>query len=404
MAFFEIEPPKNTRREVVLESFLWLMALGGLTLGLLQSDHILIFSTSLWFFYLLAICLHELGHAVAGVLMKGEVLSITLGRSPFPEGAHYDFKFFGWPCQIYAPPYAGSVQMAFLSNAHFRTRVCLMIAAGPLVTLIASLPGLFLLEQHDISNWAALVLSWSAINAYLFLHAAIPYEGTKRGKKITNDGMQFLRTLALKDDEVLQKVMQNKLTRDYQAMAKTLSKCSADELISKYKSTLPPLPVLIALLDKLSEQDDPRFHEYLWKLLSHPDAPETFCSKIIDIYFTKQLAKAPPANQELAERLSVRLLQLNDCLSTRGTRGSVLIDLGRIEEGKAMLKDVLIKTTSTIDKSYANIFLALAEKQEGNLTLAREYAEKAAKIDPDCPALKRVSDLLSSSTQVEKKE
>jgi hypothetical protein len=63
---------------------------------------------------------------------------------------------------------------------------------------------------------------------------------------------------------------------------------------------------------------------------------------------------------------------------------------------------VLEKTTSTIDKTYANIFLALAEKQQGNLNLAREHAEKAAQLDPNCPALKRVSDLLSPQPETEK--
>jgi len=61
-----------------------------------------------------------------------------------------------------------------------------------------------------------------------------------------------------------------------------------------------------------------------------------------------------------------------------------------------MLEDVLVKTTSNIDKTHANIFLALAEKRRGRLDLARERAASAAKLDPTCPALNRVSDLLAT--------
>jgi predicted Zn-dependent protease len=99
------------------------------------------------------------------------------------------------------------------------------------------------------------------------------------------------------------------------------------------------------------------------------------------------------------DELSRELLKANpESISVKGTRASVLIDLGRLEEGQAMLNEVLEKTEATIDKTYANIFLALGAKQQGKLDLSREYAEKAAKIDPTCPALKRVSDFLPSSS------
>jgi len=100
------------------------------------------------------------------------------------------------------------------------------------------------------------------------------------------------------------------------------------------------------------------------------------------------------------DELSLELLEADPAnISIRGTRASVLVDLGRIDEGNAMLKEVLEKTTSTIDKTYANIFLALAEKQRGKLESAHEYARNAAKTDPGCPALKRVSDLLSPAQE-----
>jgi hypothetical protein len=142
--------------------------------------------------------------------------------------------------------------------------------------------------------------------------------------------------------------------------------------------------------------NDPRLGDCLWKLAALPDVPPHVASELIDNFITNQLSVGPPFQPETTDALSAKLLDLEDSITNRGTRGSILVDLGRIEEGRMMLKEVLIKTTSRIDKIYVHIFLALAAKAEGNLALAREHAEKAAKIDPTCPALKRVSDLLSN--------
>jgi tetratricopeptide (TPR) repeat protein len=145
----------------------------------------------------------------------------------------------------------------------------------------------------------------------------------------------------------------------------------------------------------LEAAHDPRTLIYYKRLLQCPLTPEDRM-QFLDRYLTCCLQlDAVLQNSEEMERLSSELMSGNPgSISVMGTRGSILIDLGRIDEGKAMLKEVLAKTESLIDKVYSNIFLALAEKQQGNLELARENAARAAKLDPECTALKRVSDLL----------
>jgi predicted Zn-dependent protease len=107
---------------------------------------------------------------------------------------------------------------------------------------------------------------------------------------------------------------------------------------------------------------------------------------------------AASSNSAEMDQLSQELIAANPGnISVMGTRGSILVDIGQIDEGKAMLIQVLEKTESLFDKSYTNIFLALAEKKQGNLEMARDYAERSAKLGPNCLALKRVSDLLIQS-------
>jgi hypothetical protein len=140
---------------------------------------------------------------------------------------------------------------------------------------------------------------------------------------------------------------------------------------------------------------DSRGKEYVLRLADHPNIPRMNLVRFLDSYITRALDRGPLDPSEFYDRISEKLLQADrDSITARGTRGSVLVEIGRIEEGKTMLQKVRTQTTATIDKTYANIFLALAEKRSGHLEAASEYAKAAAKFNPQCPALKRISDLL----------
>ncbi len=65
---------------------------------------------------------------------------------------------------------------------------------------------------------------------------------------------------------------------------------------------------------------------------------------------------------------------LDNSVTCLGTRGSVLIDIGRIKEGRAILEEVLAKTESTIDKCYSHVVLAQAEEKGGNRKRATQLA------------------------------
>ncbi len=228
---------------------------------------------------------------------------------------------------------------------------------------------------------------------YTTLGTLIPF----KGGALPNDGMNILKNFSLTDEEITQRCFEASLQRSLPSEKEAMSKLSIDESIARYYGTSESLVTLVLLVDKMVDANDSRRNEYVAKMVAHSGIRPRNLGKFLDGYITGQLIKGLITGNPYFDELSQKLAEIEkNTITSRGTRGSVLIDLGRIEEGKAMLEDVLDKTTSTIDKTYANIFLALAAKQQSNLTLAREHAEKASKIDPACPALKRVSDLLAS--------
>jgi len=73
----------------------------------------------------------------------------------------------------------------------------------------------------------------------------------------------------------------------------------------------------------------------------------------------------------------------------KGTRGSVLVELGKLDEGIALLKDSFQKTDYAKGKASNAAYLAFAESRKGNRSKAEQYIEIAAKFDPECPLLQR---------------
>ena len=274
-----------------------------------------------------------------------------------------------------------------------------MIALGPIFNLLAVLGSAILLVNLELDHTTrtfTLLFGWMLVNGYLVFGSLPPQTILYRGTTHTNDGRLFLDTLFYTRLEIETIVDYANLSRNFSEEAQLAVSLITSDLLAKC-DTDPATPAYLwfAVL-RLSHEKDPRHPEYLVRLVQRSDLPLENKTMAIDQFLTDQLHSGPPPDPALTDRLSTLLLASTDTVTTRGTRGSVLIDLGRIEEGKAMLHEVLEKTSNDIDRTYSHIFLALAAKHEGNLELAREHAQTAAKIDPHSLALPRVSNLLSS--------
>ncbi len=100
-----------------------------------------------------------------------------------------------------------------------------------------------------------------------------------------------------------------------------------------------------------------------------------------------------------ADRYSEELYELKpDEWTVKGTRGSILIETGRLEEGMSILQEVMDKDPSAFDRAISASFLALAELKRNNVDVAAEWLRKSRDLDPNCGSLKRIEALLRSAT------
>jgi hypothetical protein len=248
-----------------------------------------------------------------------------------------------------------------------------------------------------------LLTTWICLNGYICFWSLWPPSWTlSESPQGRNDIASIWQHIFYTDQQIKESVCSARLQQDYDIQSIKLKPLSTPELLALPESEKSSLGASCYIVGKLVNEKHPEGPEHLLRFVERSDVPTTYAEQITDSYLTAQLNEGPSAKPTLVDQLSLKLLEWRDCLTTRGTRGSILVDLGRIDEGKALLHEVLIKTTSPIDKSYSHIFLAMAAKQEGNLELAREHAEKAAGINSASPALKRVSDLLPAKPEDDK--
>lgn len=111
---------------------------------------------------------------------------------------------------------------------------------------------------------------------------------------------------------------------------------------------------------------------------------------VLDTLITRALMTREPNLVRHLDAWSARALALAPDLRTiQGSRGAALVELGRIEEGRAMLAAIAAASTG-FDAFMTKLFLANAELARGDLAAARRWAEAAveeARDRRDAPAV-----------------
>jgi tetratricopeptide (TPR) repeat protein len=102
------------------------------------------------------------------------------------------------------------------------------------------------------------------------------------------------------------------------------------------------------------------------------------------------LMLADPALLEEANTFSRQALEELPWQSyVRGTRGSVLIELGQIDEGVRHVEQALRYNYPGTSKALNACYLAIAELRRRDFSKALDYIDDAKKHDPTCPLIER---------------
>ncbi len=345
---------------------------------------------------------HELTELLAARCAGFYVRSLVLGAGTIIA----KFYFLGIPFVIGESLLGGKVHYLVTTQRHARLKMFLVTSAAVAAPLALTAALFFLaratfpLDPATTSlerRLYAFLLGMTAVTILSLPGILIPYAYRHGGMWIRSDTMQLLTLPWRSDAEIQKQVLAAETLMHGEIDPMTFSAQEAETKVAANPDNSIALRTAIMFL---RQDADPKLQDYYQRLiaLASTSAERQRC---IDEYLTYCLeSDTVAANAPEMDALSAELLASDpNSLSLRGTRGGILVDLGRHDQGVAMLTDVLARSENAVDQSYSSIFVALAAKAAGDVETAREYARHALKADSECPALKRVADLLEPAIE-----
>jgi tetratricopeptide (TPR) repeat protein len=394
---------------------------------------------------------HEVGHALAAWLLGLRVFQVRIGRGP----TVWQGKLRGTRWEINVVPMEGMVHVGHRDTRHFRLKHFLMILAGPLANAILLAVGVWWAAQgplfRDVSSipppeqyahleeteqvqfileraWyfpgLYLDLTFAAANLVLLLLSLVPYTATLEKVRGPSDGLSlctipFYSQARVEQTHALYFVLEGMECAKNGQLA---------EAVRWYERGLAHYPgdVLggLALAHGLVHLKQVTRARHLGLgLLDRPDLLPAFRIGILDVIVTADVillnrvadptaetsspsgvspslaGDVPPAPDLLreVESLSTEILQEalrtfpDSVVTLLATRGCVLVEMGKTEEGLALLQEIWEELQGPFEKAACGCYLALALTRKGRLEEANDYLETARGLGPDFPGVARVA-------------
>jgi Peptidase family M50 len=315
----------------------------------------------------LGVVWHEAGHFLCARLCAVPVRLVTIGIGP----RLVRFCLGQVQFELRLLPLGGMVAMwPLLAIPKVQTLVILLggiLGNVALLGLVAALAATGTVTEDASTPLNAII----AVQLFLIAVSLLPFRTKVGGGKIGSDGLQLLRLLWSP------RVGPSEAGRLYAEMLATYSRPNA------------PQPVISPAASRLfGVINDPRQWADADAKLAHLEALERELAKTLsleeellalDSLITTGLILGDPALRARLDRWSLRALQLGPHVPTlRGSRGAVLVELGRYEEGKALLAG-FGAAEGSFDAFMNQVYLARAEQALGDSAAAVRFAEAARK-------------------------
>jgi tetratricopeptide (TPR) repeat protein len=344
-------------------------------------------------FLLLMILLHELGHALAAILVGWRLFKISLGFGDQIAAVRLGKVVF----ELNVPFFAGCVWTAPRSQRWVRARYFFIVLGGPLTNLAAL--ALMIAADPQSAPWsgqldgpATLGRLFAGANLLLLafclfpLRLKVPYAGTSVEQ---TDGFSLLTIPFWSRAQVdhfhayfFELEGMECLTAGHFADAKRWF----ERGLEHYPDDINIRDGLAAACFSLGEVSAARGH---WcTLLTHAELSDEALATIVNSIAWVNLQIGGAEMLDEADRFSQAALDAQPGLAhVKGTRGSVLIELGRIDEGVALVREAFAGNADNGLKALNACFLALAAAKRGHHEESRDYLDLARRLDAECPLL-----------------
>jgi len=302
----------------------------------------------------ISVTIHELAHFVTGRALGRKPWCLRIGHGE----TVFDKEFASFRLILKSLPYSGAVYPYAKGS---RISQFAAVLAAPLSNALLFAIALFFVMQSDESSaFDAIPMQMLVANAYLLLLSIIPFYSSSG----PNDGMILWH--------VLRGTPPNTASR---TRSIDFSGPSWLWLVKHQRAT--------DFLDKFREP------------LKRQDLSIEQRCELLDTFVTAILMYGATEYLQQADVYSNELFRLQpDVATIKGTRGSVLVEMGELSAGMIMLEEVMKSDSDNFVRAIAASFLALGHWKQNNLSEAQHWIALSRKFDPNCASMRRIEKLL----------
>jgi Flp pilus assembly protein TadD len=351
-----------------------------------------------WVFTVLTILPHELGHALTGRALGWNVHQIVVGvgKSLFKArwaGMLFDFRSL---------PVAAVTYVAPNDTRWLRPKWFLIILAGPLVNLVMALVvivsyrgGLWPLDLRFMPT-PARIFVWA--NAFVLLVNLLPWQSKALGQ--LTDGAQLLQLLSFSKKSIA-RLQALRYTFEAMASRERGDDAAARSWCDKGLALFPEDARLLNLsaITCLDEAKFEQAREMFLKLLKDDRLRRNERAIYLNNLAYADALSGNPARLAEADAYSRDAYALLPWVAAVvGTRGTVLVALGKFEEGLPLLQKSMEDAHAPRNKADNACHIAIALARMGKGDEALKYLRLAQEIDSKSPLLPLAEKAVSGVT------
>jgi hypothetical protein len=335
---------------------------------------------------------HELGHAFAAKALGFRVFQVTIGFGT----AIFERSFCGFDFQVNSIPLGGFAFSTPKNSSFYKIKRCLIILAGPFANLLVAALLVLLAPDRtpnfDFFSGLRIGSIFLIANLMWAAYSLWPHKFNSARGQVANDGLLFWQTLRLRRGAIENAPMYYYFYEGGQCW-KNRQMQMAKEWYEKGLRLFPENMMLSSALGAtlLNLKDYAGARKIFLQLLNRANVHGYYRTvHANNLAYVNTLIGGEELILE-ADKYSREAFENMPSVSyIRGTRGCVLVELGKFDEGIALLKEAMEQADDIRSKALNACHLAIAEKRRGNGEESEKFKTIARSLDPECMLLDKL--------------
>lgn len=353
-------------------------------------------------FLIASIIPHEFGHALVGRRLGLRVFKVYIGHGKTVLKAN----LLGFQTEFKAVPLGGLTFAAPTNASWFQLKQLVFIFAGPLANILLCAVALLFVTLSEIWDFGRIGSGLVPVQVFFYANFLVlvqnlwPHTSNGPLGKHPTDGKLIWGTIFAKSDDI-----NNRLAARFALEAKECHERNqfAEALvwIEQGLEGYPENPLLLGwrgiLLIECRDYEAAR--RCFTQLLTRDGNPPTVRAMMLNniayvdalLGGTDRLTEADCYSQEAMSFIGWMP-------SVKGTRGTTLLELGRIEEALPLLRESMEQAEGLSGKAQNACFISIGEARRGNLLQSQKYLDEARQLAPTCFMIDRAEQALREAS------